>query len=276
MTNAGVRVEHRFIVVDGLRLHCLDLGGTGQPIICLHGVTGQAWAWHEVASRLSGLGRFIGLDLRGHGDSQWSADAIYSTQAHVADLAGLIDHLGVAEVDLIGLSWGALVALAFAARNPSRVRRLAIVDVEPSFSQSETDIPPRPRVFDSHADVVAWERSANPHASDAMVQLIASVGTRPGAGGKLERKHDPFFFERWPFRSDDHWDELPALTMPTLIVHAEQSWVRGEVTEQMAHRAPRAELLHVPDSGHLVPVENPAALAAGLEPFLATSPATVA
>jgi pimeloyl-ACP methyl ester carboxylesterase len=262
-------VRHGWHEANGLRLHHLDYGGSGRPIVCLHGVTGHAWAWHDVAPALAGAGQVLALDLRGHGDSQWSASADYGSDHHAADVVALLEALGTATVDLVGSSWGALVAMAVAARTPPRVRRLVIVDVEPSFGQSETEILPRPREYNTHADAVAFERQGNPHAPAALLEIVASGATRPGSNGQLVPKHDPYFFERWPFRSDNRWDLLSSLTMPTLLVHAEASFVRCEVMQRMAKIIPNSRLVHLAETTHVVPVDNPAGLAGHLVPFLA-------
>lgn len=262
-------VRHGWHQANGLRLHHLDYGGSGRLVVCLHGVTGHAWAWHGVAPALAGAGQVLAFDLRGHGDSQWSARADYGSGHHAADVEARLDALGAAEVDLVGSSWGALVAMVVAARMPRRVRRLVIVDVEPSFEQGETDIPPRPGDFATHEDAVAFERRGNPHAPAALLEAVAAGATRAGSNGRLVPKHDPYFFERWPFRRDDRWDLLPSLTMPTLLVHAEASFVRCGVMQRMAKAIPNARLEHLPDTTHVVPVDNPAGLAGYVAPFLA-------
>src|SRR5205085_4220192 len=131
-------LRHGWVEASGLRLHHLEHGTGDPPVVCMHGVTGHAWVWHHVARGLSER-RILALDFRGHGDSQWARDKAYTSAEHLADLEARLDALGESVVDLVGSSWGGLVAVAFAARNPERVRRLAIVDVEASFEQGETD-----------------------------------------------------------------------------------------------------------------------------------------
>ncbi len=259
---------HRFLQANDLRLHHLDFGGSGRPILCLHGVCGHAWMWHDVAPGLTGLGDVRALDMRGHGDSQWSGAGHYTTEHHASDLEGVFGQLGSDEIDLVGLSWGGLVSLTFASSHPGFVRRLAIVDVPLSFTQSETDLQPRPAAFATHEEAVEWERGANPRATEEMLQVLARFGTRPAEGG-LARKHDPYFLRRWPFRSDDHWGELESLDLPVLLVHAELSYVlSAEVAQRMAEVARDGRLVRVQSSGHHVPVENPGALTAVLTEFL--------
>jgi pimeloyl-ACP methyl ester carboxylesterase len=252
--------EHRFVPAGDLRLHHLDFGGSGRPIVCLHGVTGHAWMWRSVGPGLTALGHVRALDMRGHGDSQWSPDGSYSTDDHVADLTAVLATLGDEPVDLVGLSWGGLVSLAYASANPGRVRRLALVDVPPSFAQGPQDVFPRPKVFAAAAEASEWERQQNPHAPDDMIQTLADHGTRPAEGG-LARKHDPFFFSTWPFRADDRWDQWRALDIPTLLVHGANSVVLStEVADEMVAALPGVRFERLEHCGHLVPVERPDAL----------------
>jgi pimeloyl-ACP methyl ester carboxylesterase len=257
-----------FTVVDDLRLHHVDHGGEGTPVVLLHGVTGHATAWTAVAPSLTTAGRVLALDLRGCGDSQWSPSADYGTTRHARDVIGVLDALGHDRVTVIGSSWGALIALAVAELAPDRVDRLALVDIEPSFELGETDVFPRPRSFAHHADAVAHERSANPHATDALLDVVAAGATRPGPDGTLVPKHDPYFFEHWPFRSDDWWGAIERLTIPTLVVHAGDSFVRREVTERMAGLLTQGRHVEIPDSTHVIPIDAPEALVDALLAFL--------
>jgi pimeloyl-ACP methyl ester carboxylesterase len=200
--------------VGGLRLHRLEYAGddAGDTVVCVHGVTGHAWLWHDVATSLAPR-RLLAVDLRGHGDSQWSAHGAYATDDHASDLTSLLESLEVGPVHLVGLSWGGLVALRVAASSPQLVKTLAVVDVPLWFEQGPSDVPERPYSFAGHEEVVAWERQANPHAPDELLELAASFGVRPGKGGTFVRKYDPFFARTWPFRTCDHrgdWETVDA------------------------------------------------------------------
>ena len=250
------------------RLHYLEHGGSGRPLICMHGVTGNAWNWHEVATELSDRRRVLSLDFRGYGESQWSASHDYTTTDHVADLVALVDTLDAPEVDVMGVSWGGLAAIQYAVENPDKVGRVIVVDIEPSFDQGETEISPPPA---SHTDadaVRAFVAQSFPNASSTTIALIAATCFGPVDGGRLGPKYDPFFLERWPFRSDDQWEQLDRLQTTTLLVHAGDSFVRGEVMADMAARVLRSEYVEVKKSTHLIPVDNPAGLLEVVRPFL--------
>lgn len=262
-----MRVTHRFVHADGLRLHLLDHGGSGTPIVLQHGVTGHAFVWSGVADRLTSVGLVLAMDYRGFGDSQWSPDGVYTTDRHVADLEAVVAFLDAPRVDLVGSSWGGLVSIAFASRHRDLVRRMALVDVAPSSTQAEDDVPPMAYDFADHAEVVAAERASNPNAPQEMIEILAAHGTRPGEDGRLYRKRDPVLMTRWPFRADDRWEELTALDLPVLVVHAAESFIPFEVAERVASETGAGSVVEIERSGHVVPVENPGALADALERF---------
>lgn len=260
-------VSHGFIKHDAILLHCTEFTGTGVPVVCLHGVTGHSWMWYEVAHSLAVLQRPVWCpDLRGHGDSHWSPGREYETVFHVGDLEALLDSRGSGQVDLVGSSWGALIALSFTASHPESVRHLTLVDIEPSFDK-EASVPQSSRVYSGLADVVAAERAKNPGAPAGMIEICAAMGTRPGAGG-LVPKHDPFFFDQWPFYADDHWEELARVPVPTMLVHGGASFVRRPIMEQMADLLPNAALVEIEAATHVVPVDAPSPLGEHLVTFL--------
>ena len=263
------KVRHGFTEgAEGNRLHYLDFGGEGRAIICMHGVIGNAWNWAAVADGIGDQRRVLALDFRGYGESQWSPSQTYNTSIHASDLGALIDALGETQVDLMGSSWGGLVALQYAAENPDRVGELVIVDVEPSFAQSETDLFPRPTGHDNHAEVVKGLGFAFPNAPQEMIELTAAAAFGPVGDGRLAPKHDPLFFERWPFRSDNHWERLGQVGNRALLVHAADSFVNQDVMADMAGKMGNATLVQVENSTHVIPVDNPDGLVNVLRPFL--------
>ena len=82
-----------FTEVDGLRLHHLDWGGSGPPVVCLHGLTGNAHAFDGLARSLAPGLRILCLDVRGRGDSEWGPPEGYQLPRYVADLGIWLDAL---------------------------------------------------------------------------------------------------------------------------------------------------------------------------------------
>jgi pimeloyl-ACP methyl ester carboxylesterase len=260
---------HRWID-HGLRLHALSFGEDPPTIALIHGVGGHAWSWLPFVGALGEPARALAVDLRGHGDSQWSADGAYSTEALAADLTAILDQMGARDVTVVGASWGGLVGLVLAARRPDLVARLVMVDLAPSSAKAPEDVPPRPASFERHADVVAFERSRNPRGSPATWELLAAHGTRATEGGRLAPKHDPLFLRRWPFRAEDHWEALRSAERPILVVRAVDSPVLPEAdAARMAAEARDGRLEPIAGTGHVVHVDDPAGLAAIVRTFAA-------
>ncbi len=260
-------ITHSFVEGPTGPLHAIDYGGSGTPIVCLHGVTGSAWGWHDVAAALAPR-RVVAVDMRGHGDSARSSSGAYDTADHALDLSAQIDALGSDKVSLVGSSWGALVALEYCVANADRVAHLALVDIEPSFEAAESDVPPRPTEFESMVDALAWVEESNPRAPDSATKALTYGAFAPNHAGRIAPKHDPVFFERWPFRNGDHWDALSRVEAPTLLVHAGYTFVRAEVMKRMHESVPDSTLVEIADAGHVIPVDNPGSLATHLSEFL--------
>ncbi|MCU1380908.1 MAG: hypothetical protein JWN29_3891 [Acidimicrobiales bacterium] len=261
--------EESWVDARGLRFHHLRwTGGPGTPIVCLHGVTGQAWAWSGAGPLLATSADVFALDLRGHGDSDWAPDGDYSTATLADDVAAVVEALGIGPVDVVGLSWGGLVATTLAAHRHDLVRRLVVVDVPATFDVPVDAVPVRPESFASLAEVVAYERAANAHAPDEVVAALAAGSVRPRHGGHV-RRHDPIFFTRWAFRAEDHRPAFEAVTCPSLVVRATDSPVLSADAARAEADLLGAELIELGPSGHLVPVDAPAAFAAAVLDFLA-------
>jgi pimeloyl-ACP methyl ester carboxylesterase len=118
----------RAVPGDGIRLHARDWGGAGPAVLLLHGLASNARIWDGVAPRLVGAGlRVVALDLRGHGDAD-QPDHGYDFTCVGRDLEAALAGLGLARPLLVGHSWGASVALQFAADRPGTLAGLVLVD----------------------------------------------------------------------------------------------------------------------------------------------------
>src|SRR5919107_5891882 len=83
------------------------------PVVCLHGITAQHRAFNAAARYLEPSHGLVGVDLRGRGDSD-KPESGYGIEAHAADVVRVLDHLGLRDAVLAGLSMGGFVALKMA------------------------------------------------------------------------------------------------------------------------------------------------------------------
>jgi pimeloyl-ACP methyl ester carboxylesterase len=122
---------------SGLRLTADAVGAANAPtLLFLHGSgqTRQSWgrALEEAAKR--GY-RALSLDLRGHGDSDWSPDGKYTLDSFAADVRQAIEYLGGAPI-LVGASLGGIIGLLIAAAPSPPLRALVLVDITPRVEMS--------------------------------------------------------------------------------------------------------------------------------------------
>ncbi|HET7408469.1 MAG TPA: alpha/beta hydrolase [Mycobacteriales bacterium] len=117
----------------GIRLGATRWPGAGPPIVLLHGLSSQRHFWDLVVPSLLGA-PVVALDQRGHGDSESPDDSApdFSQEAAADDVATALDALGLSRAVVVGHSWGASVALTFAARHAERA--LAVVAIDGGFT----------------------------------------------------------------------------------------------------------------------------------------------
>ena len=118
----------KFLNVNGLRLHTRDWAGAGQSVMLVHGLASNARIWDRVAPILAGQFRVVALDQRSHGLSEEPANGDYSFDSICADLRGVIEAFGFEKPVVAGHSWGAGVAVEYAARYPDAVSGIVLVD----------------------------------------------------------------------------------------------------------------------------------------------------
>ncbi len=113
--------------VNGIALY-YEEHGSGQPLILLHGGLGAASMYAPILPILAKDRRVIAVDLQAHGHTA-DVDRPLRYQTLGDDIAALIGHLGLAQADLMGYSFGAMTALRTMIQLPDLVRRLVIVSV---------------------------------------------------------------------------------------------------------------------------------------------------
>src|SRR5207249_11367530 len=97
--------EDRYFESARLRIHYCVWGDESNPaLVMVHGGRDHARNWDFVAEGLAGSYALYAIDLRGHGDSEWSSSGHYSLGAYVADVARMLDVLELEQVRLLGRS----------------------------------------------------------------------------------------------------------------------------------------------------------------------------
>jgi pimeloyl-ACP methyl ester carboxylesterase len=232
-----------------LRLACRIWPGPDGaiPAVLLHGLAQDSAAWHSVATRLSRTRTVIAWDARGHGDSDWAADAAYAGDAHFADVAGALDALNIERCILVGFSMGGGVAILCAGAMPERVARLVVVDAYPDPIMS----PGSRQIAEFIAAYQTGELRPpfDPAIARSMAEQLSSA--------------DPRRLDLWPF-----WE---AGKQPALLIRGACSTVLTEpMAAEMLRRRPATRLITIPNVAHPILTLRPAELATAIESFIAS------
>ena len=126
MPSSPSSLSKRFAEVNGVRLH-YRIGGSGAPIVLLHGYTQTGHMWHPIVPSLIPHHTVIVPDLRGAGDSA-KPQTGYEKKALAVDIHELMTSLGVDRVTVVGHDIGLMVAYAYAAQFPRATDRVVLMD----------------------------------------------------------------------------------------------------------------------------------------------------
>jgi esterase len=265
-----LRPADRYFVVNGLRLHCLDWGGDGPPLLLLHGFTGHAHAWDTLSIALQPHFHVYALDQRGHGESDPAE--VYNPVVAFDDITGVLAELGLTTLIVVGLSMGGRNAMYFASKRPVAVRRLVIVDIGPEISRKTTQAPPgppEPETWDSIEQAAQHLYRGNPYPGIHYYRWVASHSLKARPDGRLVWQWHPSVKERRAQSDIDWWALLKTIPAPTLVLRGAESTVLDrDVGERMASTLPQGTFVEIPRAVHTLHEDNPDAVVAALKDFL--------
>jgi pimeloyl-ACP methyl ester carboxylesterase len=262
----------RYVTVNGLRLHYLDWGGTGRPLILVHGLDRHAHTFDHIAPHFSSRFRVIAVDMRGHGDSAWDPEARYMVEDYVRDMEGLVEQLKLREIVIWGNSTGGRVAQVYAGLHPDRVTHMISEDVGPERPRQIADnyerrVKAEQAGWASEAEVAAQVRKANPGMPDANVTTYVRYGTRKNADGRIVWKRDPNVVRG--FVVTDLWAAVSKISVPALyIIGGRSTIVPAETQEKLRASLPRVRIVTIPDTGHYPSEDKPFEVLALVDSFL--------
>jgi pimeloyl-ACP methyl ester carboxylesterase len=121
-------VHSQFVTVNGYTMHYL-VGGSGRPLLLVHGLGSRGEDWANLIPQLiAGGNRVYAVDLLGYGRSSQPKDKAYSIAEQAGMVEGFLDSQHLQRVDLAGWSMGGWIAMRVALEHPERIRRLVLLD----------------------------------------------------------------------------------------------------------------------------------------------------
>ncbi len=252
----------------------------GAPTVLLvHGGRLTARTWDGVCLLLRDTYRCLALDLRGHGDSGWSADRQYRLDDYRDDLARAVDALRLDDFALVGMSLGGIVAVAYAVERPSALGSLTIVDIGPNSAEDGAEVGSRIRAFAGRTsgsrpfeDFVREALVFSPERDEDGLRASLRHALRALPDGRCEWKWDPAQYARARWGRDGVFSRVAEIAVPALVVRGGNSRVLSpQGASRLVASLARGRLVTIEGAGHTVQSDKPRELAAALREFLGSS-----
>ncbi|MGH7384102.1 MAG: alpha/beta fold hydrolase [Candidatus Rokuibacteriota bacterium] len=263
--------------VNGVRLFYELSGSRDVPLVLVHGSWGSHHNWDAVVPGLTGSCRVLTYDRRGHSASA-RPSAQGSVREDVADLAALIEHLGLAPAWIAGNSFGASITLRLAGERPDLVRGI-VAHEPPLFSLLADDPAAAPMLAEVGRRVGAVvERIASGDHAAAAEQFVETVALGPGAWAQLSPEIQQTFIENAPTFLDEAGDPeqlafdlawVKTFSRPLLLSKGDQSPPTfAPVVAKLAEALPNARVVTFRGAGHTPHVTHPAAYVETITGFI--------
>ena len=275
---------------DGLTLYARDhapaSGRAKLPVSCIHGLTRNSRDFEVVAPRIAAQGRrVLSLDVRGRGCSDRDPNPFnYHVGIYAADVAALLEQLGISRAIFIGTSMGGLITMTLAALRPDLVGGAVLNDIGPEvgaagIARIASYVGGAPSVS-NWAEATAYVRAINvgalPGLTEADWERFARRMFRDDHG-TFSLDYDPAIsqaFKTAPAETPDLWPLFSALAAdrPLLLVRGGISdLIDPAIAERMKAAAPHMAYAEVPGVGHAPMLTEPEAWAA-IENLLREAP----
>jgi len=247
--------------VNGVRLYYEVHGDSGEPLVLVHGYTGDVTDWRQQISDFSSTHRVLAMDLRGHGRSEAPSDrSSYTIEQMASDVEALVDQVGFERYHLLGHSMGGAIVQEIAIRSSRRLLSLTLEDTSvkfPMMADPAVEEWWKTRMALAEAGKMAELADlpppvpAPPHMSDdrldeTTVRLSkmspdAFIGAFQGLVGWQGAK-----------------DRAGAISAPTLVIYGDldtPALIQGST--ELAQLIPNARVEVMPEAGHSPQQERP-------------------
>jgi 3-oxoadipate enol-lactonase len=256
-----------FARVNDVVLHHQVSGRPDGPVLVFANSLGTDFRiWNDVAAALGKTHRIVLYDKRGHGLSD-ATPAPYAITDHVRDLAALLDHLGIAQSVVVGLSVGGQIAQGIAALRPDLVRALVLCDTGHKIGTNES--------WNARIDQVRSAGMAS-IADAVMLRWFTKAYCSPdnpdfaGYRNMLSRTTvEGYTGTCAALRDSDLTESARALKLPVLCMVGDQDLATTpELVRELSNLITGSEYHLIRDAGHLPCIERPAEVTQLIGAFL--------
>lgn len=236
-----------------------DDGGTGLPVLLVHGINMSRDVWTEVAAILAENRRVVAFDLRGHGQS--AKDGPFTADGYADDALAVLDDRGIERAHVVGTSFGGSTAASLAVKAPDRVATVAsfggALAVDGLDLDGAVGVLRQVGVRDFFAALLP-QASFAPGVDPALIERALDAAS-------TGREVDTVIAVTTAALTADTTATAQAVTVPALVVTGEHDMTCPVPAGQAVAEALRTELVVLEGRGHVVSMECPADVAALIE-----------
>jgi pimeloyl-ACP methyl ester carboxylesterase len=250
-------------------LHVDDTGGTGRPVVLIHGwpLSGESWSKQVPAFEAAGY-RVITYDRRGFGRSDKPLTG-YDYDTFASDLDAVLSELDLVDVTLVGFSMGGgEIARYIGTRGEARLHSVVFASAVPPYLEKTDDNPDGPLTKDAAAEMTAGltkdedsfydEFTTGFYSANGVLKVTEAERQEAIALAHQSKKHAALA-SMAAFATTDFRDDITKVTVPTLVIHGDSdATVPFEGSGARTHQAIAGSELHVvKDAPHGVTVSHP-------------------
>ncbi len=280
-------IEEGYLDVNGTRLFFKTMG-SGDPIVVLHG--GPGFDHRQFLPYIWGLAehhKVILFDQRGTGLSSGPVDVTsISIDTFIADIEGIREAFGIEKMNLLGHSWGGILAMYYGVRHPENLKTLVLASTAASFesfaemrANYEADRLPEDAALlqeiyssneyqngDPQAVEKFWRVYFKPYFADQ--SLVAEMDLE-FTENTIKHGNDVANFILQSIGEFDLHDDLQAIRCPTLVIHGAADPMPVKYAEKIHDSIPGSELVIVDGAGHWLFVDATDVFVSSIDGFLA-------
>jgi pimeloyl-ACP methyl ester carboxylesterase len=247
--------------VNGVRLYYELHGDSGEPLVLVHGYTGDVTDWRHELPDFSRTHRVLVMDLRGHGRSETPKDrSSYTVEQMASDVEALIDHVGFERYHLVGHSMGGAIVQEIAVHSPQRLLSLTLEDTSFKFAlMAEPAVEEWWKTRMALAEAGKMAELAElpppmpppPHMPEERLEETTV---------RLAKMSPDAFIGAW--QGLVGWqgtrDRAAAISMPTLIIYGDlDTPMLIEASKRLSELLPNARVEVIPETAHSPQWERP-------------------
>jgi pimeloyl-ACP methyl ester carboxylesterase len=240
-------------------------GGTGEPLVLVHGLMGRGSTWSRQLPWLTRLGRVYTYDALWHRGRDVGDPYPISTERFVADLGEAVEALGAPTI-MVGHSMGALHSWCLAASRPELVSALVVEDMAPDF-RGRTTGPWEPWLRALPVEFETAQRIFDEFGPVAGRYFLEAFD-KTDSGWRLHGHTNTWIEIAAEWGTRDYWAQWSAVRAPSLLLEAGNSVAPPGQMLTMAETGYRTTYLNVPGAGHLIHDDAPQVYRDAVESFL--------